>query len=138
MGKLSIVALDLSAYQKALDSLNRAATRSLSNPADEEVRDGVIQRFEYTYELAWKMIRRYLESEGISEVTAFNKKDLFREAAIQGLIEDPESWFSYQKARNETSHTYDAAKAAEVHKIAVAFAKDAGKLLAALQRKTSP
>jgi len=51
MGKLSFVALDLSAYQKAQDSLNRAVTRSLSNPADEEVRDGVIQRFEYTYEL---------------------------------------------------------------------------------------
>ncbi len=127
--------LDLTAFHDALESLRKAITRSLANPADEEVRDAVIQRFEYTYELAWKTLARYLEGEGVREVTVFSKKDLFREAATRKLIAGSESWFSYQKARNETSHTYNPEKAKEVHSKAVAFAQEAGKLLDVLQRE---
>jgi nucleotidyltransferase substrate binding protein (TIGR01987 family) len=126
------VPLDLTAFRSALDSLRRAVARSLAAPADEEVRDSVIQRFEYTYELAWKTLRRYLEQEGVAEIAAFSKRDLYREAATRGLLDDPVAWFGYQTARNETSHTYNAEKAREVHAKAVTFADDAGKLLWAL------
>ncbi len=129
------MALDLTAFRSALDSLRRAIVRSLSAPADEEVRDSVIQRFEYTYELAWKALRRYLEQDGVDEIATFSKRDLYREAATRGLIGDPAPWFGYQTARNETSHTYNAAKAREVHSKAVMFADDAGKLLAELDRR---
>jgi nucleotidyltransferase substrate binding protein (TIGR01987 family) len=109
------VALDLSAFRSALASLRKAVTRSQAEPADDEVRDSIIQRFEYTYELAWKMLKRYLAQEGVSEVTTFSQRDLYREAAARGLLEDPVVWFGYQKARTETSHTYNADKAREVH-----------------------
>jgi len=115
-----------------LNSLRRAIARSLDAPADEELRDSVIQRFEYTYELAWKSLRRYLDQEGVSEIATFSKKDLYREAATRGLITDATAWFGYQIARNETSHTYNANKAREVHGKALTFADDAEKLLNAL------
>lgn len=129
------MALDLTAFRSALDSLRRAIVRSLAAPADEEVRDSVIQRFECTYELAWKMLRRYLDQEGVDEIATFSKKDIYREAAHRGLIADPAAWFGYQTARNETSHTYNAEKAREVHGKAVTFADDAGTLLAELDRR---
>ncbi len=127
------VALDLTAFRSALASLRKAVTRSQAEPTDDEVRDSVIQRFEYTYELAWKTLKRYLAQEGVSEVTTFSQRDLYREAAARGLLEDPVVWFGYQMARNETSHTYNADKAREVHARAVVFCDDAGKLLAELE-----
>lgn len=127
------VALDLAAFRSALASLRKAVTRSQAEPADDEVRDSVIQRFEYTYELAWKTLKRYLAQEGVSEVTTLSQRDLYREAAARGLLEDPIAWFGYQKARNETSHTYNAEKAREVHARAVVFCDDASKLLAELE-----
>jgi hypothetical protein len=52
-----IMRLDLSSWKKALNSLERAIARSTASPADEELRDAVIQRFEYCYELSWKMLK---------------------------------------------------------------------------------
>lgn len=52
--------LDLSSWKRALDTLERGIARSLATPADNEVRDAVIQRFEYCYELSWKMLKRHL------------------------------------------------------------------------------
>ena len=125
--------LDVTAFQGALARLRRAIARSLANAGDEEVRDSVIHRFEYTYELAWKTLRRYLAGEGVDEIATFSKRDLYREAAARGLIDDPTAWFAYQTARNETSHTYNADKAREVHARAVGFADDAGMLLTRLE-----
>jgi len=76
---------------------------------------------------------QYLAQEGVSEVTVFSQRDLYREAAARGLLEDPVVWFGYQKARNETSDTYNATKAREVHARAVVFCEDATKLLAELE-----
>ena len=55
--------LDFSALKKAVATLERGIERSISAPADEELRDAVIQRFEYTYELCWKMLKRQVEAE---------------------------------------------------------------------------
>ena len=63
------------------------------------------------------------------------KRDLYREAAARGLIDDPTAWFGYQAARNETSHTYNAAKAREVHASGVSFADDAERLLRRLEAR---
>lgn len=77
------MSLDLSAFRSALESLRRAVARSLAEPADDEVRDSVIHRFEYTYELAWKTLRRYLHQEGVEEIATFSKKDIYRESAVR-------------------------------------------------------
>lgn len=120
--------------EKALKSLDRALLRSQKEPQDEEVRDSVIQRFEFTYELCWKMLRRRLEADDPSPETirAMNFKTLIRIGAERGLISNPESWFEYRRKRNITTHTYDESKAVEVHRNAYAFYRDALELYHAL------
>ena len=99
-------------------------------PADDIVRDAVIQRFEYTFELAWKNLKRVLEEEyGRRDLTI---RDMFREGATLGLLEKPEDWLEFHRARNLTSHTYSRKTAKEVYKIAKKFATQAGRLVAKL------
>lgn len=135
--------LDLSSLEKASESLNRAAAyvaahiNASSDATHREVlRAGVIQNFEFTYELCWKFIKRWLEfnispnsAEGIS------RRELFRLAAENLLIEDVENWMRFHEARNLTSHTYDQTKSEEVFAIAMSFVAEADKLLKALKKQ---
>lgn len=65
---------------------------------------GATQAFEYCYELAWKLMKRVLEDQGLK---SGSPKDSFRKAFEIGLIADPEAWFDFQDARNLTVHTYN-------------------------------
>jgi nucleotidyltransferase substrate binding protein (TIGR01987 family) len=124
--------LILAPFAKALASLDDA----LAQPKNEYLRDSVIQRFEYTYELAWKSLRRYLMSAGdAQDIDAMARKDLFREAGRIGLIEDVEAWFAFHRMRNLTSHTYNAEVAEEVYLAARDFAPAARRLLEELERR---
>ena len=127
--------LDLSPLRQALASLERGLARRRTNLADEEVRDGCIQRFEYCFELSWKMLKRQIELElgNTAEVDGYSKRTLFRVAAERGLIGSPEPWFVYLVQRNKTSHAYDAQVAMEVAAELEAFAVDAQLLLATLE-----
>lgn len=126
--------INLSPYRQALEALQRA----LGQPKNEYLRDSVIQRFEFTYELAWKALKRYLEQEeGAENVDILQRRDLYRMAAEKGLISDPVTWFGYHRARNETVHTYQEAKGDEVYAIAAEFVKDAVRLLANLEQRVS-
>ena len=127
--------LDLSPLRQALASLERGLARRRTNLADEEVRDGCIQRFEYCFELSWKMLKRQIELElgNTAEVDGYSKRTLFRVAAERGLIGSPEPWFVYLVQRNKTSHAYDAQVAMEVAAELEAFAVDAKSLLATLE-----
>jgi nucleotidyltransferase substrate binding protein (TIGR01987 family) len=129
--------LDLSALEKALDSLRRAVVRSAGSPEDSELRDAVIQRFEYTYELCWKMLKRRIEldSPNPAAVDAMSFKDLLRDGAERGLIGDVGKWMIYRDGRNITAHTYDEKKAAAVHRTAVEFLPDAAALLNSLRNR---
>lgn len=123
--------LDFSSFEKALTSLHRVLERSHSVPNDEDIRDACIQRFEYTYELAYKMLKRQLEQELPSreELDHLPFKELIRLGAERGLITAPQRWFDYRDKRNITSHTYDEAKAREVFGVLPDFAADASELL---------
>ncbi len=124
--------LNLKPFRQALEALQRA----LSQPKTEFLRDSVIQRFEFTYELAWKALKRYLEQEeGLENVDALPRRDLYRMAAEKRLIGDPTVWFAYHLARNETVHTYQEAKAEEVYTIAGYFVNDAENLLRSLEER---
>jgi nucleotidyltransferase substrate binding protein (TIGR01987 family) len=129
--------LDLSALEKAIASLDKALTRATGAAGDEELRDAVIQRFEYTYEICWKMVKRRIEADAPvpSDVDAMSYPVLMREAAERGLVSDVTRWFEYREQRNVTSHTYDAEKAQSVFKTARPFLADARALLAELQRR---
>lgn len=131
------MALDFSALEHALTSLGRAVDRSLREPSDEEVRDAVIQRFEYCYELCWKMLKRQLELElpNPGDADRMSYADLMREGAERGLVAQPQRWLTYRYQRNLTSHAYDQAKAREVHAAAIEFLGDARALLSALKAR---
>lgn len=76
-------------------------------PADL-IRDAVIQRFEFTYELAWKTMKDWLAQK---DIDVRNAKDTLKEALAQGVIADGNRWSVLHEARNLTSHTYDEATA---------------------------
>ena len=133
--------LDLTSFEKACGafklSLELYDKSGLPPAAAERVllRDGVIQRFEFTYELSWKMIQRYLEIYGLEKADGLNNKDLFRVGREPGVIEAPERWFHYLKMRNQTSHIYDKEKAAGVFAAAREFLPDCLYLLNSLKEK---
>lgn len=131
--------LDFSSLKKAIGSLGRAIDRTRKAPADEELRDAVIQRFEYTYELAWKMMKRQMERESPNpaELDRLSFKDLLREAAEKGIIADAEAWLVYRDQRDITSHSYDEAQAKSVYETALKFFDDAKAVLAELEKRTS-
>ncbi len=133
--------LDLVPLEKALSSLILAIERTererSSDVVDDMLRDSVIQRFEYTYELCWKMLKRRLEMDVPSPelIDGMSFREMIREGAERGMIDDPLVWFEYRQKRNLTTHTYDEAVAQDVYLAAVAFARDAQALLTALLQR---
>lgn len=127
------MSLDFTPFEKALVSLEEV----LLIPVTPIIRDSTIQRFEYTYELAFKMLKRYLEMSSTTpaEIDGKTFKEILRLAAEQGLIDSPEAWFVYRKARNDTSHGYDEKKAVIVYGHVVDFAKSARILFANLSKR---
>lgn len=95
-------------YLKAFGQLEKAARQ----PKDEYLRDSVIQRFEFTHELAWKMLKLRLEAEDIFVKTP---RETMQAALQAGLIEDGNAWSDLQKMRNLTSHTYNEDLADDVY-----------------------
>ncbi len=131
--------LSLTALKKSVTSLSVAVQEQTDNltPTQKLLhRDGIIQRFEYTYELSWKFMRRALkEAEGESRLDVLaNRYDLFRLAAHVGLIQDVNIWMTYHEARNKTSHIYDEVVAQEVFLVAIKFVDDAKDLLGKLEK----
>ena len=99
-------------YQKALQSLSRAVALSEQRPLSELEQQGIIQGFEFTHELAWNVLKDYLDAQGI--VGLIGSKNATREAFKNALIVDGEAWMDMIKARNLTSHTYNVEVAASI------------------------
>ena len=122
--------LDVTSFEKALNSLIDILVRYENDPADIVVRDATIQRFEYTYSLALKMLSRFInkESKEITHTMTFNQ--LIRAANQFGLLKSNlEIWDDYRQKRNSTSHTYDETIALEVMSVVPAFKDEAEFLL---------
>lgn len=96
-------------YKKALAQL--ANGLDIEEPSDLE-REGIIQRFEYTFDLAWKTLKDYLEFQGIADITG--SRDTFREAFSFGMIEKGDLWMEMIESRNLTSHTYNEETASKI------------------------
>ena len=80
---------------------------------DEMIKEGLIQRFEYTHELAWNVMKDYAEYQGNS--TVGGSRDATREALQLQLIKDGEVWMDMIKSRNKTSHTHNEEIANEIY-----------------------
>jgi nucleotidyltransferase substrate binding protein (TIGR01987 family) len=79
--------------------------------------DGVIQRFEFTFELAWKLLKAMLWREGID---CRSPRACVKEAFQQGMIHDGEGWIAMLEDRNRTSHLYDEKEALTVYRAVTA------------------
>jgi nucleotidyltransferase substrate binding protein (TIGR01987 family) len=98
---------------------------------------GVVQNFEFTFELSWKMLKRQLEQlvAASEEVDAMGYRDLIRTGHSFGLISDVEVWFEFREWRNITAHTYAKDKALKVVAAAPQLLARARALLAALEAR---
>lgn len=92
-------------YKKALYQLDDAVKLSKTRELSLLEKQGLIQSFEFTHELAWNILKDYLVYQGNQEIRG--SRDAIREAFKVGLIEDGQTWMETIKARNVTSHTYD-------------------------------
>ena len=96
-------------YRKAYTQLKNAIALESLNDLEKE---GMIQRFEYTFELAWNVMKDFLEAKGNTGI--MGSRDAIRLAFKQGLISDGEIWMEMVKSRVLSSHTYDEATADEI------------------------
>ncbi len=135
--------LDLSSLQKAIQSLKEALLVHQQYATGEDgalgrtLQSGVIQNFEFTYEICWKFLKRWLaENLGKSSVEGLSRRELFRLSVEYRLMDSVETWMIYHRARNETSHTYDQKIATEVFEVAKGFLSDAECLFSTLQKKS--
>ena len=101
-------------YEKAYVSLLKSDEALKSEPDNEFIKDSLIQRYEYTIELAWKTMKDYLEEQGFIDVSS--PKKVVRKAFAEGLIQDASAWMAALNGRNMTSHAYDETKANEIVK----------------------
>jgi len=137
--------LQITPYEKALDQLKKSLDYMGSPMAKKDVslhaqfRGAAIQAFEYSYELAVKMIRRQLAQmvPNPQDLAQMTFADLIRTAADAGLIDNVKPFLKYRDARNQTSHTYDEDKASDVAKVVPDFYKDASFLLEQLRKRNS-
>ena len=89
-------------YVKALGQLSRFIEKKELNELEKQ---GLIQAFEYTYELAWNTIKDYFENQG--EAGIHGSRDAFRLAFRRGLVENGQAWMDMIKSRTLTTHTYN-------------------------------
>ena len=104
-------------YRKALIKLNQAVELlstqiEREEMVDELLQEGLIQRFEYTHELAWKVMKDYAEYQGYTDVRG--SRDAIRKALEMGLIDD-KHWMDTIEDRNLTVHNYDNEIATEIY-----------------------
>jgi len=99
-------------FQKVFLELEEAVLLSQKRSLSKLENQGLIQGFEYTHELAWNMIKDYLEEQGIFGL--IGSKNTIREAFKLGILKEGEIWMNMIQSRNQTSHTYNTTLADQV------------------------
>lgn len=102
----------LANYSRALMQLTRAVELAQSRPLSELEKQGLIQAFEFVFELAWSLMKDYFLYQGNPAISG--SRDAIRSAFKQGLIADGEGWMEMIKSRNQTAHTYNESVANEI------------------------
>ncbi len=99
-------------YKKALRQLQSAVELSKHRELSQLEKQGMIQAFEFTHELAWNVLKDYLQDQGTQDING--SKDATREAFKVELIADGESWMAMIQSRNASTHTYNEHTAEEL------------------------
>lgn len=104
-------------FEERLEDLTNATNR-LNEALQEEdtdlAVDGVLHRFEFTFELAWKTMKDYLEYQGLIDKTG-SPRGVIQEAFSNGIIENGQIWIDMMLARNTLSHLYDEETSREIY-----------------------
>ena len=130
--------LDTTSLDNAVERLREGLARHQREPNDEQIRDGLIQRFEFTYELSHRMLKRYLRETAASpdDVERLSFADLIRTGNAAGLLRSEwPAWRRFREMRTRTSHTYDAKAALQVVSAIPAFLAEVKHFCAELQRR---
>ena len=130
--------IDLTVFENAINSLIEIIEIWNSDKTNAIIRDSMIQRFEYTYSLSLKMIKRYFAKSAfeIENIDGMTFNEMIRTANRMSLLEtNLETWENYRQKRNMTSHTYDEKIAKDVVEIIPAFKDEAEFLLNKLKEK---
>ena len=99
-------------FEKAFSQLTSAVDLAAERDLSDLEKQGLIQAFEYTHELAWNTLKDFLEYRGVQKM--YGSRDASREAFNAGLIKDGEAWMEMIRSRNQTTHTYDEATVAQI------------------------
>jgi len=99
-------------YRLALSRLDEGVSLARQRPLSNLEKQGLIQAFEFTHELAWNVMKDYFAYQGTTSI--MGSRDAAREAFDKGLIADGEGWMEMIKSRNQTSHTYNQHIADEI------------------------
>ena len=140
------MSLDYTPLGNAIAQLERClayanSPAALAHPGlREQLRNSIIQCFEFTYELSWKMLKRYLEETEASpaDIDISTFQNLIRLGNERALLRsDLRQWKTYSQARTDSRHTYDAAKAEAVFAVAPDFLNEACALFDELTRRSA-
>lgn len=104
-------------YEERKQELLNATERlkeALQEKENDIVIDGTLHRFEFTFELAWKTMKDYLEYSGIIDGIG-SPREIIKTAFANGIIDDGENWIKMMLARNSLSHLYDEEKSREIY-----------------------
>ena len=122
-------------FKNALERLKEAVEEFRQEDSGDVVRDGLIQRFEFTYELSWKTTKEYLEILGIPDRNS--PKAVLKEAYAQKLINNEENWLLMLNDRKMTSHVYKEEMAEEIaERISGCYVKEFEMLLERLEQES--
>ena len=130
--------LDITALGNGIQRLREGLARHEREPTDDQLRDGLIQRFEFTYELSHRTLKRFLKESAASpdDIEQMSFTDLIRTANAQGLLRgDWPAWRAFRQMRARTSHTYNATAAEQVVAAIPGFLQEAEHLVAELRRR---
>ena len=102
----------LSNYRRALLQLQKFVDQRQLNELEQQ---GLIKAFEFTHELAWNVLKDYLQYQGNNAI--HGSRDATREAFELGLLQDGDIWMSMIKSRNQSAHTYNKETADEISRL---------------------
>ncbi|USX28492.1 nucleotidyltransferase substrate binding protein [Oxalobacteraceae bacterium OTU3CINTB1] len=102
----------LSNYRRALSQLQKFVDQRQLNELEQQ---GLIKAFEFTHELAWNVLKDYLQYQGNNAI--HGSRDATREACELGLLQDGDIWMSMIKSRNQSAHTYNKETADEISRL---------------------
>ncbi len=111
---------------KDLTKANQRLKEAGKTKATQMNKDATIQRFEFTFELAWKTIQEYVKDQGFD---CKSPKSCLREGARLDLISNLEKWFVFLEHRNLIAHTYNEKMANKIYSQAIKFSTEVDKIL---------